>query len=309
MNPQPTQTDPPPLRPAQAQLVDQFLVAITHWQEITQLTGFRSEAIRQHLAAHLGAVFPALSKGPECARCGCTENDACLGPCSWVPNSLMVNLCSGCIRPDGTCTTDGCGIYVADLDVSDPTVWGWVIGGSVIGADTQPSWYCTDWCAHHANRVVGEELSAAERASVAEGARARAALGDHHTATTTTVTPADEEKDTPAGAEFTPQGQATVELSDGTVTLTDWSLNDLPPDFYGRVFRELGGWPTAWVPGTISLGTNHMVRATLPGATTYAHDVNVQLMTVRNDDGRTFLSVQWLHEAPVADVRVGGGRR
>ena len=117
-----------------------------------------------------------------------------------------------------------------------------------------------------------------------------------------------EEKDTPAGAEFTPQAPATVEFSDGTVALTDWSLTNLPPDFYGRVFRELGGWLTDWVPGTISLGTNHMLRATLPGASPHAHNVNVQLTTVRHDDGRTFLSVQWLHETPASGVRpIGGG--
>lgn len=34
-----------------------------------------------------------------CARCGCTEDRACMGGCYWVPNPQHIDLCSGCASP------------------------------------------------------------------------------------------------------------------------------------------------------------------------------------------------------------------
>jgi hypothetical protein len=32
----------------------------------------------------------------RCVRCGCTEDASCVGGCSWVPNRMLIDLCSGC---------------------------------------------------------------------------------------------------------------------------------------------------------------------------------------------------------------------
>lgn len=34
---------------------------------------------------------------PTCRVCGCTETTPCAGPCSWVPDPDMGDLCSGCV--------------------------------------------------------------------------------------------------------------------------------------------------------------------------------------------------------------------
>lgn len=35
----------------------------------------------------------------RCVRCGCTEEQACQGGCTWVPNRQMIDLCSRCATP------------------------------------------------------------------------------------------------------------------------------------------------------------------------------------------------------------------
>jgi hypothetical protein len=35
----------------------------------------------------------------RCVRCGCTDAQACEGGCAWVPNYLVVKLCSACATP------------------------------------------------------------------------------------------------------------------------------------------------------------------------------------------------------------------
>ncbi|MCM2390161.1 hypothetical protein [Streptomyces albipurpureus] len=169
--PPPPPSLPSPALSAQGQLVGELMVAIAGWQKIAQVSGLRSPEVRQHLAEHLAALFPAPVEDAQCVRCGCTEDAPCPGGCSWVHNTLMLDLCTTCIRQDGSCTTTGCGISTTVLDESDPAVWGWVLGGHLIGADTQPTWYCTDWCANHANRTVGLKLAAADRAAAAAPAR------------------------------------------------------------------------------------------------------------------------------------------
>ncbi|MEV1063434.1 hypothetical protein [Streptomyces sp. NPDC050263] len=37
---------------------------------------------------------------PRCVRCGCTEDAACEGGCSWVPNRQLIDLCSSCATSD-----------------------------------------------------------------------------------------------------------------------------------------------------------------------------------------------------------------
>ncbi|MBX7224067.1 MAG: hypothetical protein K1Y36_29395 [Blastocatellia bacterium] len=40
--------------------------------------------------------------GPECAVCGCTEEQACPGGCVWVDDGTMRDVCSRCAHPGGT---------------------------------------------------------------------------------------------------------------------------------------------------------------------------------------------------------------
>ncbi|MFE1329710.1 hypothetical protein [Streptomyces microflavus] len=89
---------------------------------------------------------------------------------------------------------------------------------------------------------------------------------------------------------------ATVELFDGTVTLTGWSLTELSPDYYGHSFMQIGGWlPEGYEPGLISQGTNHMVRADLPGIPDVAQAVNVTVETKGYGGPQRFMKIQWRH--------------
>ncbi|MFJ1858798.1 hypothetical protein ACIOHA_15985 [Streptomyces anulatus] len=89
---------------------------------------------------------------------------------------------------------------------------------------------------------------------------------------------------------------ATVELFDGTVTLTGWSLTELAPDFYGHSYMQIGGWLSeGWEPGLISQGTNHMVRADLPGIADVAQAVNVTVKTIGYGEPQRFMKIQWRH--------------
>ena len=38
-------------------------------------------------------------QGPACAACGCTDENACVGGCSWVPSSIPGDppICSRCL--------------------------------------------------------------------------------------------------------------------------------------------------------------------------------------------------------------------
>ncbi|MFJ2292151.1 hypothetical protein ACIOG7_10625 [Streptomyces sp. NPDC087894] len=92
------------------------------------------------------------------------------------------------------------------------------------------------------------------------------------------------------------ESTATVELSDGTVTLTDWSLVELTPDFYGHSHMQIGGWlPKGYQPGLIAQGTNHMVRADLPGIPDVAQAVNVTVETKGYGGPQRFMKIQWRH--------------
>ncbi|WP_327710082.1 hypothetical protein OG912_17035 [Streptomyces sp. NBC_00464] len=88
---------------------------------------------------------------------------------------------------------------------------------------------------------------------------------------------------------------AMVELIDGTVALTDWSLTELAPDYYGHSYMQIGGWlPQGWEP-TIGHGTNHMVRADLPGIPDVAQAVNVTVETKGYGGPQRFMKIQWRH--------------
>ncbi|NEC42223.1 hypothetical protein [Streptomyces sp. SID8016] len=88
---------------------------------------------------------------------------------------------------------------------------------------------------------------------------------------------------------------ATVELVDGTVTLTGWSLTELAPDFYGHSHMQIGGWLPKDEELMVSQGTNHMVRADLPGIADVAQAVNVTVETTRYDADGRFMKIQWRH--------------
>lgn len=104
-------------------------------------------------------------------------------------------------------------------------------------------------------------------------------------------------------------GPATVEFTDGTITLTSWSLTQLAPDYYGVTFMQIGGWlPEDWEPGSISQGTNHMVRADLPGTSAHAHNINVQIEVKGYGRPQRFMKIQWRHAYdPAKDHRRTGG--
>ncbi|MFC7869685.1 hypothetical protein ACFUS2_00795 [[Kitasatospora] papulosa] len=91
---------------------------------------------------------------------------------------------------------------------------------------------------------------------------------------------------------------AIVELFDGKVTLTGWSLTELSPDYYGHSYMQIGGWlPKGYQPGLISQGTNHMVRADLPGIPDVAQGVNVTVETKGYGGPQRFMKIQWRHRS------------
>ncbi len=49
---------------------------------------------------HLLTEDGAPSEVARCVRCGCTDNAACVGGCSWAPNRHMVDICNRCVRPE-----------------------------------------------------------------------------------------------------------------------------------------------------------------------------------------------------------------
>lgn len=66
------------------------------------MVSFYSDAERLHA---LGLYAPGDPRGsseePRCGACGCTDNDACEGPCYWMPDHLAADygyqwLCSSC---------------------------------------------------------------------------------------------------------------------------------------------------------------------------------------------------------------------
>ncbi|MGW4030783.1 hypothetical protein ACWEFL_15930 [Streptomyces sp. NPDC004838] len=120
-------------------------------------------------------LLRAMAETPDttgvCARCGCTDDAACPGGCTWVANPRMLDLCSACIRPDGTCTTPKCGTTPYDpLGAAAPPEIGWVLE-HVAGTLPPPTWVCSEWCAKFAIAVRGEQLAAADRADAAGGDR------------------------------------------------------------------------------------------------------------------------------------------
>ncbi|MEU5426923.1 hypothetical protein AB0H73_15145 [Streptomyces olivoreticuli] len=100
---------------------------------------------------------------------------------------------------------------------------------------------------------------------------------------------------------------ATVEFSvDGSVILTDWDLVELVHDYFGTSHMQIGGWlPEDYEPGSVSLGTNCMVRADLPGRAVAAHDVNVTVDVKGYGGSRRFMKIQWPHTYdPNRDARL-----
>ncbi|MEU7044983.1 hypothetical protein AB0A77_28545 [Streptomyces varsoviensis] len=103
---------------------------------------------------------------------------------------------------------------------------------------------------------------------------------------------------TPIRPPITPP--ATVELADGTVTLTYWHIADGEPDLYGRVYRQISGYlPDDYVAGSISTGTNRLVRADLPGRGVVLPDVNVEVNI--GWDEQPYMGIRWL--IPVVPLR------
>ncbi|MFE6816041.1 hypothetical protein [Streptomyces sp. NPDC057677] len=88
----------------------------------------------------------------------------------------------------------------------------------------------------------------------------------------------------------------------GLVPLIGPVVEDLEPDYYGHVYRQLGGWlPDAW-SGEHLRGTEHMEFAHVPGLVMPA-DINVQVHTRTPRDGSRYMTVQWRRERPTTTHR------
>ncbi|MEW2635981.1 hypothetical protein AB0903_31165 [Streptomyces sp. NPDC048389] len=97
-----------------------------------------------------------------CARCGCTEDEACDGGCVWQPNPLGLDLCSQCVTPDGGCTTPACG------QIETPSMFGWILV-DVAGSEQPARFHCSPWCAQRAIETIGSAMAADDlRAALTE---------------------------------------------------------------------------------------------------------------------------------------------
>jgi hypothetical protein len=102
----------------------------------------------------------------RCHACGCTEDDACAGGCTWATRGMQ-DTCTACAPPT-PCTTEGCGTPAEDWDGSDPELWGWIclyVGGS----DTRMRWVCCPLCANEAIDAGGAELAAQDLTAATGG--------------------------------------------------------------------------------------------------------------------------------------------
>ncbi|AMS01597.1 MULTISPECIES: hypothetical protein [Streptomyces] len=108
-------------------------------------------------------------------------------------------------------------------------------------------------------------------------------------------------KDTAQGGESTPAPhRAEVRFTAyGLVPLIGPVVEDLEPDYYGHVYRQLGGWlPDTW-SGEHLRGTEHMEFAHVPGLV-MPTDINVQVSTRTSRDGSRYMAIQWRRERPSA---------
>ncbi|OKJ52212.1 hypothetical protein AMK27_30695 [Streptomyces sp. CB02009] len=88
----------------------------------------------------------------------------------------------------------------------------------------------------------------------------------------------------------------------GLVPLIGPVVEDLEPDYYGHVYRQLGGWlPDTW-SGEHLRGTERMEFAHVPGLVMPA-DINVQVQTRASRDGSRYMTVQWRRERPTTTRR------
>jgi hypothetical protein len=109
-------------------------------------------------------------------------------------------------------------------------------------------------------------------------------------------------KDTASCGESTPAphraGHAEVRFTAyWLVPLIGPVVEDLEPDYYGHVHRQLGGWlPDTW-SGEHLHGTEHMEFAHVPGLV-MPTDTNVQVHTKTSRDGSRYMAIQWRRERP-----------
>jgi hypothetical protein len=111
---------------------------------------------------------------PRCVVCGCTEQEACFGGCSWATEGV-IDLCTACVAPDD-CGVTGCGETSAPFGADR---YGWIVA-AVHGTGEEPAWYCSPPCAFAALREQSDELAAADDpadAATPAGAGGRRAAG------------------------------------------------------------------------------------------------------------------------------------
>lgn len=132
----------------------------------TTLGGPAALVLPPHDAHQLGQMLRPARAVPDedearCVGCGCTEDRACPGGCTWVPNAGMVDLCSACV-----CTTEGCGLPAGgeEMDESDPMLWGWIYVKAA-GTERAGRWVCSPPCAAREIAAAGQELAEIDRAA------------------------------------------------------------------------------------------------------------------------------------------------
>lgn len=111
-----------------------------------------------------------------------------------------------------------------------------------------------------------------------------------------------------AAVERAQQQPATLQFAmDGPVTLGGWNLDELAPDFYGRIYMQLGGWLPEDYADTVAGGTNELVRATLPGKDRELRSLNVTVEVKGYGGPRKYMKIQW--PKPAGGQRQGGDGR
>lgn len=105
-------------------------------------------------------------------------------------------------------------------------------------------------------------------------------------------------KDTDLVGESTPSPRAEVRFGVwGSVPLLEPAVRDLAPDYYGRRFRQLGGWlPDTW-PAEVPHGTEYLEVCHFPGRVMPC-EINVQVTTTATRDGSRYMAVEWHQERP-----------
>lgn len=91
---------------------------------------------------------------------------------------------------------------------------------------------------------------------------------------------------------------AAVTLDGHTITLADWHLDELHPDYYGDIYLQIGGWLTTLDTAAPMGGTARLDAADLPGrevATGQTVRVEAKSYGGRQHGTGRFIKLAWRH--------------